>query len=805
MAGATSDTPEGRAGGSILGTRVLRREDPELLTGAARYTADLPGALIDQPELDGVLHAVFVPSPIAHGEIDTVHVDDARAMPGVVAVLTGIDLSAGLGIAAHHGFVKIGSRFARHPIAVDRVRFVGEPIALVIAETRTAAADAAQTVWADIEPLEPVLDPADGDPAFLEIGDAPVDLEAISTHVVRGTYVNQRIVVASMEPDACLAEPGDDGRITLWASTQMPHLLQTQLADALGLDASLVRIRTPRVGGGFGGKAGIHHEYTAVAAAARHLGRPVLWAPSRSEDMVTMPHGRAQIQWAEIGFDTDGHITGMRCRVLGDAGAYPTIGAALVGGTRRMTPGTYAVPVTQVHAVSTATNTTPVGAYRGAGRPEATAMTERLMDQAARELGIDPVELRRRNLLPDSVFPHTTTTGVTYDSGAYGHALDTAVDAAGYEALRSEQARRRAAGDAVQLGIGVACYVEITAGGSPEEFAAVTVHADGSATVAAGTAAHGQGHATSYAMLVADATGIPLARITHIDGDTDLVPRGGGTGGSRSLQLAGSAVVGATTTLIERARALAAGLLEADPDDVVLNATTGTFHVVGVPASGVAWVDVAARADAEGQPLGADHVFTQPGATFPFGAHIAVVEVDTETGAVRLVRHIAVDDCGTVLNPVIVEGQQHGGIAAGLGQALYEEVRYDTSGTPQTTTFADYALPSAAEMPSFEVHSTETPSPLNPIGAKGIGEAATIGSTPAIQNAVIDAVAHLGVRHIDMPCTPETVWRAINAPADPWREPPAVFADVLVAAARRAAEHAAATADPTLNAAADGI
>jgi carbon-monoxide dehydrogenase large subunit len=798
IADATSGTPgstDGSLHGSILGTRVLRREDPELLTGAARYTADLPVG-----DIDGVLHAVFVPSPVAHGELGTVHVHDARATPGVVSVLTGNDLVAGLGIGAHHGFVKIGSRFARHPIAVDRVRFVGEPIALVVAETRTAAVDAAQTVWADIDPLPPVLDSADGEPAFLEISDPPLDLEAISTTVVRGTYVNQRIVVASMEPDACLADPGADGRLTLWASTQMPHLLHTQLADALGLDPAEVRIRTPRVGGGFGGKAGIHHEYTAVAAAARHLGRPVLWAPSRSEDMLAMPHGRAQVQWAEIGFDDDGCITGMRCRVLGDAGAYPTIGAALVGGTRRMTPGTYAVPATQVHAVSTATNTTPVGAYRGAGRPEATAMTERLMDQAARELGIDPVELRRRNLLPDTAFPYTTTTGVTYDSGAYALALDTAVDIVGYDALRAEQARRRDAGDTVHLGIGVACYVEITAGGSPEEFAAVTVHPDGSATVAAGTAAHGQGHATSYAMLVADATGIPLDRISHVDGDTDLVPRGGGTGGSRSLQLAGSAVVGATTALLDRARSLAAAMLEADPDDVVLDRAAGSFHVAGVPASAVGWADLAARAEADGDVLGADHVFTQPGATFPFGAHVAVVEVDTETGRVTLVRHVAVDDCGTVLNPVIVEGQQHGGIAAGVGQALYEEVRFDAAGTPITGNLADYGLPSAAEMPSFEVHSTETPSPLNPIGAKGIGEAATIGSTPAIQNAVIDAVAHLGVRHIDMPCTPETVWRAIAEPTDPWRPVPPVFAEVL---ARRDA--AAATADPALDSAADGV
>jgi carbon-monoxide dehydrogenase large subunit len=778
--------------GSILGTRVLRREDPALLVGAGRYTADLPGN-----DVADVLHAVFVPSPVAHGRFTTVHIDEASAVPGVIRVITGTVLRDEIGVDAHHGFVKIGDGFARHPIAVDTVRYVGDPIALVIAETRAAAVDAAQLVWADIDPIDPVLDPADGIVAFTEVADNPIDLEGISSTVVRGTYVNQRVVIASMEPDACLAEPGTDGRLTLWASNQMPHLLRTQLAEALSMDESNVRVRTPQVGGGFGGKAGLHHEFTAIAAAARHLGRNVLWVPSRSEDMLGMPHGRDQIQWAEIGFDTDGRITGLRCHVLGDAGAYPTIGAALVGGTRRMAAGTYRVPEFQVHAVSTATNTTPVGAYRGAGRPEATAMIERLIDQAAHELAIDPIELRRRNLLGDDVFPHRTHTGVTYDSGRYELPLDVAVEAAGYESLRAEQAARRASGDRLQLGIGVACYVEITAGGGPEEYAAVTVHTDGSATVAAGTASHGQGHATSYAMLVSAATGIAIDRITHVDGDTDVVPRGGGTGGSRSLQLAGSAVVGATTSLIEQARAIAARRLEASADDVVLDTANGSFHVAGVPATAIGWSDIAAETDTAGEQLSAEHVFTQPGATFPFGAHIAVVEVDVETGRARLVRHVAVDDCGTVLNPVIVEGQQHGGIASGLGQALYEEMRYDPDGNPITGNLADYALPSAAEMPSFEVHSTETPTPNNPLGAKGIGEAATIGSTPAIQNAVIDAVSHLGVRHIDMPCTPERVWRAINEPTDPWRPVPEVFARVRAAHAPRV--------DPSVDEAADGI
>ena len=794
--------------GSILGTRVLRSEDPTLLHGGAHYTADLP-----QHVVHGALHAIFVPSPVAHGRVRSVHTEDASCIDGVVAVITGLQLRDELGINAHHGFVPIGPRFARHPIAIDTVRYVGEPIALVIAEHRAAAADAAQLVWADIDVLPSVtdleaavsdgaptvFDGDDGNLAFIEVSDAPIDLDAISDTVVRGTYINQRVVVGSMEPDACLAEPATvNTKFTLWASTQMPHMLRDQLAAAMSIDRDAVRVRTPAVGGGFGGKAGLHHEYTAIAAAARHLNRPVLWAPSRSEDMLTMPHGRGQVQWAEAGFDSGGVLTGFRFRVLGDAGAYPTVGAALVGGTRRMAPGTYAVPAFQAHAISATTNTTCVGAYRGAGRPEATAMVERLLDQAAHELEIDPIELRRRNLLGDDVFPFTTPTGNTYDSGRYLHTLETAANLANYESLRQEQAERRARGDRNQLGIGIASYVEITAGGSSEEYAAVTVHADGSATIAAGTAAHGQGHATSYAMIVSAATGIPIDRITHVDGDTDLLPRGGGTGGSRSLQLGGSAVVGARDAVIEQARAIAAQQLEADLADVVIDVDNGRFHVAGVPATVLTWSDIAQQAEADGSQLSADHVFNQKGATFPFGAHVSVVDVDTETGQVTIVRHIAVDDCGTVLNPVIVEGQQHGGIASGVGQALYEEVRFDSDGNPLTANFADYGLPAASEMPSFDVHSTETPSPLNPLGAKGLGEASTIGSTPAIQNAVIDALSHLGVRHIDMPCTPERVWKAIQNPQDPWREPPAVFATI-------AAQRATPTSDEAVDEAADGI
>ena len=770
--------------GSLLGTRVVRSEDPALLLGLGIYVADLP--------LEGRLYAAFVRSQVAHGVIRAIHAEDARDLPGVVAIWT----AAELGVAPHHGFVAVHDDFARPPLAFDRVRFVGDAYAVVFGETAAQAEDGAEAVWAEIDPLPAVIDaedalaagaelifPAHGSNQALVIYDKrPLDLESISDVIVKGRYVNQRLAVAPMEPDCCAAAPAADGRITVWPSTQMPHGLHDQLAKALGWQKSDIHILTPQVGGGFGGKAGLLHEYTVVTKAAKDLNRPVVWVPTRSEDMRTLPHSRGQIQYAELGCRNDGTFTGLRVHLVGDAGAYPTVGAFLPGGTRRMAPGTYKFPAMEFHVAVAVTNTTPMGAYRGAGRPEATALLERLVDQAAIELGIDPIELRAKNFLADDVFPFTSIGGNVYDSGRYTFALQPAADEIGYANLRAEQAARRASGDRMLLGIGVAAYVEITAGGGASEFGAVEVHADGSATMYAGTSAHGQGHQTAYAMLVSDQTGIPIDRIRLVDGDTDRVPSGGGTGGSRSLQLAGSAVQKATEVMVDKARAIAATLLEADVEDIVVDVRSGTVGVAGVPTSGLSWAALAAKAaDAGDGPLAGEFIFNQDGATFPFGAHIAVVEVDSETGDARLIRHLAVDDCGTVLNPLLVEGQQHGGIASGLGQALFEQVAYDADGNPITSNFADYALPSAAELPSFDVRSTQTPSPLNPLGAKGIGEAATIGSTPAIQNAVIDAVAHLGIRHLDMPCTPERVWRAIAAaeagsPPDPWRAPPAFFA-----------------------------
>lgn len=783
--------------GSVLGTRVQRTEDPSLLTGTAQYLADL--------DIEAPLYATFVRSDIAHGVINEINIADAVDMDGVVAILT----SADLGVAPHHGFAPVHNDFLRPPLAIDRVRFVGEPIAVVLSETEEQGADAAQMVWADIEPLPAIVDmeaalDTDAAPIFPAHGDnraqQTVGAERCdptgSDIVVRGRYINQRVAVVPIEPDRAAAEVDESGRIRLWASTQMPHLLHRQVAAALGVDESDVHVITPQVGGGFGGKAGLQWEHTVIAAASRRFQRPVVWVPPRSDDMKSLPHSRGQVQYAELGLTADGDFTGLRVRVVNDAGAYPNVGAHLPGLTRNMAQGTYAIPELEFDIAVSITNTTPMGAYRGAGRPEATAMLERLVDQAALELNIDPIEIRRRNLLADDAFPFQTITGPLYDTGRYTLPLERAAEIVGYEALRSEQQQRRESGDERLIGIGVASYVEVTAGGGGTEFGAVEVHDDGSATMYAGTLSHGQGHQTAYAMLVSEQTGIPIDKIELVDGDTDRVRTGGGTGGSRSLQLGGSAVHAATEVMVDKAKDIAARLLEADVGDIVVDTSAGTIGVAGVPAQAITWGDLASRAADLDEKLDGEFDFVQENGTFPFGAHIAVVEVDTATGFVKLLRMIAVDDCGTVLNPLIVEGQQHGGLAAGIGQALFEEVRYDEDGNPVTSNLAEYAIVSAAELPSFEVESTETPTHLNPLGAKGIGEAATIGSTPAVQNAVIDAIAHLGVRHIDLPCTPERVWQTIRQAQagtlpDPWREPPDIFAR------NRAEADAKASAAPT--------
>jgi carbon-monoxide dehydrogenase large subunit len=753
---------------SILGNRVLRREDPKFLTVGGTYVGDLP--------LEGALHVTFVRSTAAHARIESVDVEGARSAPGVVAVYTDADIDAGP--VAPMGF--LNQAMKRSFLADGVVRYVGEPVIAIVAESREAGADAAELVVIEYEPLPVVVDPeaaVSSETMIFEGADTNVPFELQFPEdpalfddcevVVRQRIVNQRVAPCPLEARAAAAEMVE-GRLRFFASTQGAHGVKETLVAQLGLAPEDVHVISPDVGGGFGAKGSVYTEELVVGWCARALGRPVRWSETRSDSMVGLGHGRGQVQNVTIGGTRAGQITAYRLNVLQDSGAYADIGAVLPFMTRQMAPGVYAIPKVECSTRSILTNTVPTVAYRGAGRPEATAALERVVDCFAAEIGLDPAQVRRRNLIQADAFPYTTAVGTKYDSGDYLRAFELALENAGYDDLRAEQARRREAGSSdrsvKQIGIGISSYVEITAPIAGGEFGAVEVRPDGKVIVRTGTSPHGQGHATAWSMIVADAMGVALEDIEVIHGDTDIVPRGGGTGGSRSLQLGGTAVNQAAGEVVDRARELAADLLEADPADIVLDKAGGRFHVAGTPSISRSWRELgAASIERDGVPLQAEADFEYPGATFPFGTHVSVVEVDIETGQVRLLRHISVDDAGKIMNPLLAEGQVHGGIAQGVAQALLEEFRYDAGGNPLTANLADYSFISAAELPSFETAFTETPTPLNTLGVKGIGEAGTIGSTPAVHNAVCDALAHLGVRHVDMPATPERVWEAIQS------------------------------------------
>jgi len=756
--------------GSILGERVLRKEDPKFLTTGGVYVDDM-----DEPLLEGALHVTYARSTMAHARITGIDTSAAEAAPGVVAVYT----AAGLGLepvpAAFNPTV------ARPLLANDVVRYVGEPVVAIVTQGRDQGEDAAELVEIDYEPLEVLLDVetavASSTLIYPNAGsNAVFDSTALGMPgmtddsffdgcdvVVTQRLVNQRVAPCPLEVRGSAAA-WVDGRLHQWLSTQHAHGAHQAVTAANGVEPDKVRVVTPDVGGGFGAKIGAYPEELLLGRLSKELGRPVLWRETRSESMVALGHGRAQMQRITLGGTRDGKVLAYRLHVLQDCGAFAEVGTVLAAVmTRPMSSGVYAIPKIECQATSVLTNTTPVVAYRGAGRPEATAAIERAMDLFAVEIGMDPVDVRRRNLIPKFGEPHTTTIGQTYDVGDYEGALDNALAAADYAALRRQQAERRASGEPRQLGIGVSVYVEIT-GGAPQihEDARIEVLDDGRAVVYTGTSPHGQGHVTAWSMIASAETGIPIDKIDVVWGDTDLVEGGGGTMGSRSLQQGGAAVQVAAKALVEKAREVAASLLEADVADVVLDVDQGVFHVAGTPAVSTSWGDVARAAAADGG-LSALERFTPTGPTFPFGCHVAVVEVDTETGKVRHLRQVACDDAGRVLNPLLLEGQIHGGIAQGAAQALLEEVRYDEDGNPITSNLADYAFPSAAELPSFEVVPMETPTFINPLGAKGIGESGTIGSTPAVHSAVIDALLPFGVRHLDMPATPQRVWEAIAA------------------------------------------
>jgi carbon-monoxide dehydrogenase large subunit len=745
---------------SVLGHRVERREDPPLLTGAVQYLADL--------RMEGMLHAVFVRSTVAHGALRGVDLSAARARPGVVAAFAADDLELGDIPEWPREDGPPRAEVARPCLAKDRVRFVGESVAVVVAESEPVAVDAAELVVVDVDPLPVVVDPiaaleADapllfpplGTNVVLEAGPTDHQVLADADVVVRARFVNQRVAAVPIETNGILAIPVAGGGLDCIATCQAPFAVRRGIASALGVEEQAVRVRAVAVGGGFGAKGGVYPEQVVVAALAARLGRPVRHVETRSENLVAMSQGRGQVQDVALGARRDGTIVGLEARTVTDIGAYPWRGAIPYRTARLMATGVYRIPRLELTSLGVVTNTTPVGPYRGAGRPEAAAMLERAVDMLAAELGMDPVQLRRVNLIAPSDFPYATSTGAVYDTGDYAGALDAVLGLCGYEELRAEQADRRRRADPVALGLGLSTFVEIS--GSGGEFGSVTVEADGGVVVATGASPHGQGLATVLVQVVGSVLRVGGDRVRVVHSDTAAVPWGVGTFGSRSGQLAGTAVFQAAQAVLDEARELASELLEVAPADVVVSDVG--VAVAGVPTSALSWAQLATAAP--DHRLHAAGGFAQDEGTYPFGAHLAVVEVDTETGRVRLRRLVAVDDCGVVANPTIVEGQVHGGLAQGAAQALFEEVRFDEAGNPLTATLADYGIPSAAELPSYELGATETPSPRNPLGMKGVGESGTVGSTVAVQNAVVDALAPFGVRHIDMPLTPERVWRAL--------------------------------------------
>jgi carbon-monoxide dehydrogenase large subunit len=751
----------------LLGTPVRRVEDARFLTGDSNFIADL--------DLPGVLEVAYVTAPVAHAVIRNVEVAAAEQAPGVVLVVTAVEVDLPEVPPINPAFP---AAMRRSILASGRVRYVGEPVVAIVAESVAAAEDAAELVEVDYEPLPAVVDaeeaardeillfPEAGTNLVLrqDGGTSAASLPSPNAGdevVVDGRFVNQRIAPCPLEGRAGASQWGDDGRLTHWSSCQGPHPVRAIIASLYGLDPASVRAIAPDVGGSFGAKARPYPEELLLPWLARRAGRPVRWVPPRSTDMVGLGHSRAQIQTVQVRGTRDGTLRSVSVHILSDAGAYPLVAPLLAANTGRMAGGAYNIPSVTWSADSVLTNTTPVVSFRGAGRPEAGALIERAVDLFAAKIGLDPVEVRRRNLLCAEDFPYSTPTGITHDSGDYHKALDLALARAGYDGLRAEQSRRRLAGEQKLIGIGVATFVDRTAGVPGPEYGSVELRPGGELLVRTGSSPYGQGHHTAWAMIASDRTGIPMELIEVVHGDTDLVPRGGITGGSKSAQKAGSAVAEAADGLVQAAREAAAEELEAAPEDVVFSTSQGgRFHVAGTPAVSIGWAEVAQSRPND--PLACESDFTGGGATFPFGAYVAVVEVDVETGAVELTRMVSVDDAGTILNPLLALGQVHGGVAQGVAQALLEEMVYDSAGNPLTSTFADYAVISAAELPEFECELVETPSPHNPLGAKGIAESGVIGAPPAVQNAVVDALSHMGVRHIDMPLGAERVWRAIR-------------------------------------------
>ena len=778
---------------TVVGTKQLRREDPELLTGEARFVDDLA--------VPGALHVALVRSPIAHARIRSVDVSGALEQPGVVAAFSGADLRDEWAAPMPCAWpVTADMKNPEHfPLAIDKACYAGDAVAVVVAETEYQAKDAVEAVVVDYEELPPVLGLEDALSDRVVIHDAlgtnasytwelipdPDAVErafAGAAHTVSERYVQQRLIPSAMEPRGVVVVPAPfGGDYTLYSATQIPHILKVMVGITMGIPETKIRVIAPAVGGGFGSKLNVYAEELLCMALARRLKRPVRWTEERSENAQATIQGRGMIQHIDLAADAEGRMTGVRVKLLADMGAYlqlvtpgiPLLGAFLYGGV-------YDIPAYSFSCTSVFTTKTPTDAYRGAGRPEATYAIERAIDALAAQVGLDPAEIRRRNYITPDQFPYSSPSGLVFDSGEYEKAEVRALELAGYEAVRKEQAERRAGGSTHHLGVGLSSYVEMcglapsrvlaslnySAGGW--EAATVRILPTSKVQVVTGTTPHGQGHETSWSMIVADKLGISTDDIEVLHSDTAISPYGMDTYGSRSLSVGGTAVWLATEKVIDKARAIAAHQLEVAEDDVVFEG--GTFSVKGspdkaMPLAGVAFEAFTAHNLPDGMEpnLEASSHFDPPNFTFPFGTHVCVVDVDEETGKVEVLKYIAVDDCGNQINPLIVEGQVHGGVVQGAAQALFEEAVYDEDGNLVTSTFADYLVPSAAEFPSIITGSTVTPSPSNPMGVKGVGEAGTIGAAPAVMNAVIDALAPFGVTDIDMPASPQRVWAAIQA------------------------------------------
>jgi carbon-monoxide dehydrogenase large subunit len=777
----------------LVGTRVKRREDPRLIQGRATYVDDI--------KLAGMQHVAFKRSDIAHGRIRSIDTSAAESMEGVEAVFTGKQIADLLGP------LPIGTPFPSPPhraVAVDVVRYSGEPVAVVVASDRYKARDAADAIVVDIDPLPVVIDPelamksqptvihpdfannlavalvpsGTGVSADGKTDDSAIDKAfAAAEVVISQRMVNHRLVPNSIEPRGVVAnyEPGK-GTMTVWSSTQNPHILRTMIAGMTGLGEDQVRAIAPEVGGGFGSKINIYPEEYVAAAVSKKLGMPIKWIEDRTEAFVATTHGRDIIGYIDLAARRDGKVLGLKMRLIADIGAYNMLlTAAIPTLTMLMANATYDIPAIRTTLTEVFTNKTPTDAYRGAGRPEATYFVERAMDMLAQELKMDPAEVRRKNFIPSNKFPYATQMGAVYDSGDYDKALDAALKAANWKGLLAERDAAKKQGRLV--GLGLAMYVEVCGIGPSSslptggwEHSQVTVERDGRISATTGASPHGQGNETTFAQILADQFGVPLEHVTIHHGDTGVVKQGIGTFGSRSQAVGGTALLMAGDKVKTKMAKFAAALLEAHEDDIVFE--NGKIGVKGSPAAakkfsevaGFAYIPVPLPAGLE-PGLSEEAFFEPPNNTYPFGCHISMLEVDRETGEPKLLKLVAVDDAGTLINPLIVEGQIHGGLAQGIGQAMIEEAVYSEDGQLLTGSLMDYALPRAIDFPKFELHATVTPTPINPLGAKGVGEAGTLGSTPCIVNAAVDALSEFGVKHIDMMLRPEKLWRIIQGGA----------------------------------------